>query len=669
MTTARENGVDCKGDEAKEHARVWKTLTSLAERVVNEEAYAELLASSAMIEFRAPTQNTRLVDNQSSSQEPAATMIEYARDWAIDTLLDLNLQPPTSNVQQQQSQQTPLSLLQERLPIQRLQTSLCTFAAHTSSNFVDELQESIFSAFALQQVHIDDNAFTDTLDTCGHCIVDDLEFALFADAILASRKCASDSIALSPRFLERLFRPSASLTANEEALSQSQASQGATLVRRQSARAFDQLSIVAMARVWANCLPSWEHQLQEWMLQAHMNPYVPMTSIVWRCNNGAPPEDTALAVFQSYSYLYVVTIQWFAQYSEFLASPRSLELLSMLSQTTRGGADHRAFERRLVHDLVRLMDARESADDALWTPRMRVHAFSNSFSALQALLSTNCTADDDNFVNSVDEKGTMVIPKQHLYEWIGLAERPHILQEALELLFAAPHESSAFNETWSTTKLQAARHGAATLLGWFYSSISTDSTPQTIADVALMLSSSLEFVDLAKASAWLQQSRAQFENLTLFRIKLVWFWLLKACYTAADSIHNDAAMVEALESIEYIFRRFSPTSTKHKRAFQVEVVTQLLIDMEWRWIVVVQQQCDSDNDARRRQELQELQERMDVAVAWLHKIVRLMDIEHQQHARSASPMVATHLVPLYTPASSSDAAQLTARLDNLFTSI
>uniref|UniRef100_K3X4L4 Uncharacterized protein n=1 Tax=Globisporangium ultimum (strain ATCC 200006 / CBS 805.95 / DAOM BR144) TaxID=431595 RepID=K3X4L4_GLOUD len=558
MTAARANG-DAKHDEAKEHARVWKTLTSLAARAVEEEGYAEILASSAL--------PTAIVE-----------CIELLQAW-----------PDPNRLEQ------------------------VTAIPHTSSSFVDELQESIFSAFALQQVHVDDNAFTDTLDTCAHCIADDLEFALFADAILASRKCANDSMTLSPRFLARLFRPSAALTANEEALSQSQA---ATLVRRQPARAFDQLSVVAMVHVWANHLPSWEHQ--EWMLQAHMSPYVPMTSIVWRCNNGAPPEDTA--VFQSYSYLYVVTVQWFAQYSECLGSPRSLELLSVLSQATRDSVDHRAFGRRLVHDLVRLVDARESADDALWMPRMRVHAFANVPSVLEDLFSTSrATDDDNNYANPVDEKGLLVIPKQHLYEWIGLAERPHILQEVLELLFAAPHEASALNDTSSTTKLQTARHGAATLLGWFYSSISTDSTPQTIADVALTLSSSLEFVDLAKASAWLRQSRAQFEKLTLFRIKLMWFWLLKACYAAADSIRNDAAVVEALESIEYVFRRFSPSSTKHKRAFQVEVVTQLLIDMEWRWIVVVQQQGDGDNvnDVHRRQELQE---RMDVAVAWLHKI-------------------------------------------------
>lgn len=290
------------------------------------------------------------------------------------------------------------------------------------------------------------------------------------------------------------------------------------------------------------------------MLHAHRAPYVSIASIVWRCSDSQPPEDAA-AILQSYSYLYAVMIKWFMQHSSFLVSPRSGELLRVLSQYTRHSTDHRAFERRLVHELV----GSTANAEALWTPPMRAHALLKVPSALRDLLLAR--------PSTTDEASNMEAMQNHLhYEWIGLAERPHMLQEALEMLFVSPTERSALLETYrlSAAETEAARHGAAALLGWFYSFSSPAGSAQAITDATLKLASSLDLVDLPMGSAWLQQTRSEFQALTFFRIKIVWFWLLKGCYTAADSIQNDAAVVDALESIEYAFRRFSPT-TKHKR--------------------------------------------------------------------------------------------------------
>lgn len=182
-------------------------------------------------------------------------MVEYAREWAIDTLLDLEIRDDGST----NAKTDPIEVVGEKLPLQQLQTSLCTFAAHTGAHLVEEMQESIFSAFALQQVHLDDEAFADVLDLCATTMVDDLEFALFVDAILASR---ASFLLSSSRFLERLFAADASSTvAASEAASQAATTAVGSTVTQRAARSFDQLSFPSMVRVWANHLPSWENQV------------------------------------------------------------------------------------------------------------------------------------------------------------------------------------------------------------------------------------------------------------------------------------------------------------------------------------------------------------------------------------------------------------------------
>lgn len=90
------------------------------------------------------------------------------------------------------------------------------------------------------------------------------------------------------------------------------------------------------------------------------------------------------------------------------------------------------------------------------------------------------------------------------------------------------------------------------------------------------------------------------------------------------------------------------------RSFQVELVAQLLVDLEWRWRVVRHQ----EKILKSLRPLQELQERVDVPVAWLKKIVHLMQIEYQRTPAStrASQAHITH------------SEQLNLRLEQLFNS-
>lgn len=364
----------------------------------------------------------------------------------------------------------------------------------------------------------------------------------------------------------------------------------------------------------------------------HATPFAAVSAIVWRATDGVEPED-AHAAFQGHSYLYTTLLEWFARHSSCLASPRSLELLSCLARVTRLSCDHRAFGRSLVHELSLAGDELE-APTATTLRRLKLkRAFSQATPALATLLARaqqDATASD----------ATASADLRLLYEWMGLAERPRILQEALELLFAPPDERSGTE--------QEARLGAASLVGWFYAFTSANSSAASIAAQILETASSLGRASLAAGSAWLQHSRSEFHAQPQLCIRMAWFWLLERCCASADSIQSDAAVVDALESLEYAFRRFAPAKPTHKRcaplvarartsfetltllvllsrSFQVDAMAQLLSDLEWRWEVGMR-------TAQASQKMRlELQERFDVPIAWLKKIVHLMQTEQQPH--------------------------------------
>lgn len=89
-----------------------------------------------------------------------------------------------------------------------------------------------------------------------------------------------------------------------------------------------------------------------------------------------------------------------------------------------------------------------------------------------------------------------------------------------------------------------------------------------------------------------------------------------------------------------------------RSAFQVEVIAQLLSDLEWRWETVVATAHATDR--------LELRERVDVPLAWLRKLVHLLQTE-QTPPRLAS-VLAKHAT---SSGGSSLSEQLTTRLARL----
>lgn len=286
-----------------------------------------------------------------------------------------------------------------------------------------------------------------------------------------------------------------------------------------------------------------------------MTPFVPISSIVWRMQEGAAEPENVSATFQSYSYLYTALLNWFARNSEFLASPRSTELLGFLSKCTRLSADHGSHGRTLMHELG--LSVNGESDYDVPSLRMRVHAFAKTEQALRTLASKTLASEQS------EATGTRL-----QNEWMGLAERSRIIQEAFELLFATSEEHQELERHCNddASKAQQCRRGAAALIGWFYAFLSDSNngnvSAKSITTMALELASSLPVADLPVGSVWLQQKRTEFQILTQLRIKIAWFWLLKCCFTSVDSIQNDAAVVDALESLEYAFRRFAPAKSK-----------------------------------------------------------------------------------------------------------
>lgn len=186
------------------------------------------------------------VADTASLPPPALELVAHGRDWAIDTLLDVPLTTHAGSQHDSTIAAATAAPLSQTLAMQQLQTSLCTFAAHSGSrHVVDELQEAIFSAFALQQAHVSDAAFTHVLELCATTMSDDLELVLFLDVMLATQK----DCVLPSALVDRLLRPTAALAVE-------------TTGAAAHTRVFDQLTAASMVRVWGNSVASWEAQVR-----------------------------------------------------------------------------------------------------------------------------------------------------------------------------------------------------------------------------------------------------------------------------------------------------------------------------------------------------------------------------------------------------------------------
>jgi hypothetical protein len=370
------------------------------------------------------------------------------------------------------------------------------------------------------QAEEDGRSLADVLDMCATSLQDDAQFLQFAEAALTGNV---EALAFGPSFLQRLFDRSCAPAQAEE--------QGGE--RRTRRRLFDALTLGSKARVWANHLPSWRAQLQTWMLEAHRAPFAPISAVLpggwWE--EGDP---AVAAACRRHSHLYVTLVEWCRSHVDLLASSRSMELVSALSKSTRQADAARLFNRQVPSrvPLVSRSSGSGLRDRALVT-------LGGNLERLQAA-----------------RRASDIVWQ---YEWIGVMERPQLLHDALDVLFRSGASSDAAGP---------ATRAAAQFFGWFYSFSSPGSAAGEIAELLTLVSSELQVPGVRAGAQWLRRSRADFGLLPILRLRLVWFWLLKSIDVGLQDVaslgadRTAAATTDVLESVEYIFRRFTPLRAK-----------------------------------------------------------------------------------------------------------
>uniref|UniRef100_H3HBJ1 Uncharacterized protein n=1 Tax=Phytophthora ramorum TaxID=164328 RepID=H3HBJ1_PHYRM len=199
--------------------------------------------------------------------QETVTTLHAARDWAIQTLLDVQ---PTENSTAD--------------PLQQMQAKLFASAPCRQADVQMELLQSLLAAVEDEQ---EADTLSSVLEMCTTSLESDEEFLQFAEAALSGK---TEALVLGSGFLQRLFdRRSVPLQADEH-LSESRG--------RRKRRLFDVLALESKIRLWANHLPSWRSQLQTWMLEAHRAPLEPISAVL--------PDEAC----RRYSHLYVTFVEW-----------------------------------------------------------------------------------------------------------------------------------------------------------------------------------------------------------------------------------------------------------------------------------------------------------------------------------------------------------------------
>lgn len=462
--------------------------------------------------------------------QETVTTLHSTRDWTIQTLLD---------VQVAQAGGPTEALLQPPMmpkSLQQMQTKLFVSAPCRQADVQMELHQSLLAAVETEE---GSDALFDVLEMCATNVQSDTQFLQFAEAALSGK---TESLRLGSAFLQRLFdRQSTELQAVKKMLEHK--------VQR-GRRLFDALTLGSRICVWANHLPSWRSQLQTWMLTAHRAPFEPISSVLpdgWWLEDGssaAHSDAIALtAVCRRNSHLYVTLIEWCRCHVDLFSSCRSMELVNVLSRSTRQENATRLFSRQLLSQ-VSLMNCSPGS----WSCDQRERAFVTLGINLERLQKARSASD---------------IAWQ--YEWIGVLEQSHLLHEALELTFRGGTGSDVDSKS---NEDQPATRSATQFFGWFYS-FSTPESADEIAALLMTISSELKVPDIRSGAQWLRRSRADFGILPILRLRLVWFWLLKSIDVESQTPvsvsenHTIAAVTtDVLESVEYIFRRFTPPRTK-----------------------------------------------------------------------------------------------------------
>ncbi|CAI5717855.1 unnamed protein product [Hyaloperonospora brassicae] len=507
------------------------------------------------------------------------TLLHSSRNWAIQTLLDVEV--GQARVMDEALLHSPTTMPK---CLQHMQSTLFVSAPCRSADVEMELIESMLVAL---EDEADSDTISDVLEMCAASLQNDSGFLEFAETALSGK---SESLKLGSGFLKRLYdRIPRQLRADEGIVEHD--------VRR-GRRLFDALTLESRVRVWANHLPSWRTQLQTWMLAAHRSPLEPISSVVrdrwWSQDDSST--DGIFVTCRRHSHLYVTFIEWCRCHVHLLSSCRGMELVSMVSQSTRPENSARLFGRQLLSHVP--LDGWSLGS---WSCDQRQQAFTTIQMNLERLQKSCSTSD--------------VVWQ---YEWIGILERSHLLHEALELTFQSGTDS---NKIHMNNGDQCAAQSSVKFFSWFHS-FHTPESADEIASLLLMLSSKLKVPEMCSGAQWLRRSRADFGSLPILRLRLVWFWLLKSI---DDHLHARTVMcddravtlatTDVLESIEYVFRRFTPQ--RAKRPFQVELVTQLLVELEWR---VTNTRCETKS---------KIWGVIEPVRVWLAKVVSLMQLEEQ----------------------------------------
>lgn len=224
------------------------------------------------------------------------------------------------------------------------------------------------------------------------------------------------------------------------------------------------------------------------------------------------------SLLRRHSHLYLLMLQWFHQHSGLLTSSRTAELLSHVSRCLRGPTDHRICQRSLLNHV--------SLDPQERPPRRSL--------VLKHLAQS---------VKHMQQSET-IDRSSLIFEWMGLLERPHLVQETIASLFC--------------TDTAHSRDDAALVISWHYA-FSHEETADVLSAIVLETSTGLNPSNAHTSNLWLQRHRSEFATAARVRLKLVWFWLLQVCWSKAES---DEQIEDVLKSVEYVFRRFAPSDRK-----------------------------------------------------------------------------------------------------------
>lgn len=479
---------------------------------------------------------------------------EAAASWAMDTLLNLGRAAEASDD----------DALQESPALQKLQALTFTTAS------LPVMASGDAASWLLPWLHEDDEgamlepaAAAQVLELVATTVERDGEFLDVVDAMLAKIDC----VTLGEAFLKRIRHTP------EQGTAGSQGGNGTD-----TAALFDGLRLQSKVRVWGNHLPSWRRQLQQWLLAVHRQPFRSIGSVLafqsplarqQRANKDGRAQEHG-AAFREYSHLYVTLVDWSLEHASLLGSCRSVELVGTLAVLTRPTQSTSVFGRSIA-------EANWSTNCAFWTVRHRVQRF--------IALSEAVRGHEVECARLLPAEGS----RKALAEWVGVVEQPHLVLEAIEMLFHSEEDQASLLDDASdaVSLFAAATTGAARFLGWFYSHIastgsSTALVPEPpmideVVSVVETIRTNLKASDLEGGLRWLQSSRAAFATLPVFRLRLVWFWLLKCIHRPlpddGDSpdggVHGKdhgerriALVTGVLEAIEYAFRRFAPTDRK-----------------------------------------------------------------------------------------------------------